>query len=251
MSFLKSKAFKVGTGMMTGAGMGAQFGAKAGYYTGDDYGRDTLGGAAVGSAVGAAVGGTLVYAGSDIVSSVGSALKNFDPEAAARGVRNTARGTYEVGKAVLGPSGIPKSVAQAGASLMQSSAFSSDLNSARNLLGGMVTKATGDNLYEKAKSIKLTNPVTGFKRGMQLAKDAGGSKLNQVASGVRGSILSGNAALHMGSLAKGLSQGAKTVRRINMGTMTPGVFTSKPAIPEYDDNSGATGDLVFALHKLR
>lgn len=63
--------------------------------------------------------------------------------------------------------------------------------------------------------------------------------------------LTKSASIAMGGIAMAtmIQGGFNRAEEIAMGEMDPYMVGPAPRIPSYEDNAGATGDLVFALHK--
>jgi len=105
-------------------------------------------------------------------------------------------------------------------------------NAINNLSGHFVDTNTAT---ETIASIKKKNVISGKKSKI------GGVKVKPL----------GHAVIALGATIEGLSKAKDTLERSRMGTMDGHVTRATPRVPSYQLNSGATGDLVFALNANR
>ena len=104
---------------------------------------------------------------------------------------------------------------------------------------GAKAVATKEN-YEAAKKGTINTAEKWTKRVVTMPDDDFSKiRLTKTASVVAGGI----------ALATMVQGGMNRAEEITMGEMDPYMVGPTPRIPSYEDNAGATGDLVFALHK--
>ena len=102
------------------------------------------------------------------------------------------------------------------------------------------------------KKVVLTGPISGFKQGLDMETVDNGllGKIEKAGNAVKGGIVNGKGLLLTSAIGKGVGEAWREVEQARMGT-NMGVVTSTPRIPSYQNNAGATGDLVFALNANR
>lgn len=121
----------------------------------------------------------------------------------------------------------------------------------------------GSKMQDKAANIYKHDKAIGFNVGQAIEKDLKGH-INQVTNlagsmfqksdkNLLGVKLSKRGALVAGglALASGSKQASNKFNETTMGTRDPQVTSFSPRIPAYQNNGGATGDLVFALNQNR
>lgn len=249
--------FGLGAG---GAVLGTKLGSKAGYYMGDDYGGGKIPGGIIGGALGGATGIAALPVGAAIGKSAINRIKNIEMDQVASAAKTSASRLAQSGKAgaqaigsALGSAG--KFGLQAVSGVNSETVLGSAMSPIRTGIGAINKIAKGAFIVpDKIKTIEDMSKIkmTGFISGAQKAwAETSGGKMRKAIGAARGSIMSGQSLLFAGATAKGIKSGIDAAHNINQGTRMQGVYTNTPGLPEYDDNSGATGDLVFALHRLR
>lgn len=131
---------------------------------------------------------------------------------------------------------------------------------------GTVGRVTGDWLADEGERITRLGKkaADGVKRNVTISSTKAAGKatanvLEEMASKVvtmpnddlNKIRLTKPASIAMGgiALASMVQGGFNRAETIAMGEMDPYMVGPAPRIPSYEDNAGATGDLVFALHK--
>lgn len=107
----------------------------------------------------------------------------------------------------------------------------------KNPIGKIVNTAknTSRKLVDYKPNTRIWNPTK------KIMESKGGLKLTGLGWG----------AIGVAGIAEGAWKAKETFEASRMGQMDPYITTATPRIPSYQDNAGASGDLVFALNANR
>lgn len=213
-------------------------------------------GAGVGAALGSQVDGGMIGTGAAIGAAAGLAALP------AAGL--ATRGVYELGKGVVKAApaisrnlpGAAAGVGKAALNVVRNAPIASNLGGATlGFASMMVDWDKMKNAGNILESVRLTGPLSGARAGAKAGWAAGKSLPGKIAKaggqGAAGSIINGKNILVGSSLLKGAASAFNEWNRQHMGRMDGQIRTSTPRVPMYMDDSGATGDLVFALNANR
>jgi hypothetical protein len=196
--------------------------------------------AGIGAGVGAAVGS---MTGTQEGTAAGAVIGGAAGWAAPAAVGAAARGVWEasgvvgqfgadIGKSMLG---MPAS----GAGGAMGAGAAAVTNGAKSLGLGAMTAGAG---------IIANSPLlNGILNPGNVMKDsAGASKFRDLKfSGI------GKAYIGVGIAAGAANQAWDAEKKIKMGQIDPYIKRAAPKVPDFANNGGATGDLVFAMHQNR
>lgn len=102
-----------------------------------------------------------------------------------------------------------------------------------------------DETADAFDKVKFTGPISGAKAGWNNSKG-----IKKITNGAVGAVINGKTLLGGAAVIEGTKKAWSTLQTAKMGQMT-GVQTLTPKVPSYENNAGATGDLVFALNANR
>lgn len=102
-----------------------------------------------------------------------------------------------------------------------------------------------DTVADKIADVKITGPISGAKLAASEAKG-----INKLTKGAKGALINGKTVLGAASLFSGVKSAYGSMQKHHMGQYM-GAETMTSRTPNYSNNAGATGDLVFALNKNR
>jgi len=213
-----------GIGSVLGGGAGAIGGAYMAGINEEDIG--------VGAGIGAGVGAALPFAFMPAMAGIGAgAMASVAP--IGEKALGTAQAIPKIAENILGVIGASingsSNTNMLGTLLSPVRRYANAIN---NLSGHFVDVNTAT---ETIARVKKKNVITGKR------SKVGGVKVKPL----------GHAAIALGATIEGLSKAKDTLERSRMGTMDGHITRATPRIPSYQLNSGATGDLVFALNANR
>lgn len=224
------------------AGVGAAAGAAAGALMADD--PLTIGaGAAVGAGAGLAAlpfAGLATRAvgavGLPLMRGVGSAMFAAPPilGGIAKGMVAGAAGFNPV----IGGNFLSRGIGSLGSPLRRHT---------QGLVGLGASMIRHDLDADNLSKIKLTNPISGAKLGWE----AGNSKIGKALGAAHGAIFNGQTLIWGAAAVSSIAGVMGEYERIHMGRSDGQVTRLAPRTPYYQNNAGATGDLVFALNANR
>lgn len=209
--------------------------------TKDDTGKMAMGGAAVGAvalpAVGLASKG--IYSGAKSIGKSAKAIgiEGMKAQAAAVGQAAT-NGAAAVSRAATGVFSHAPVVGKLGTSVAGLAGMAVDFDHMKNATSIL-------------DSVRLTNPISGFKAGWKAGKGAG-----KLGHGIAGGLINGESLLLGGAIVSGAAGAIGEIEKQKMGTMS-GYTTNTPTINKIDadygrgvPNAGDDGSLTFAMSRL-
>lgn len=215
-------------------------------------------GAALGAGLGSQMEGDMTGTGAAIGAAAGAV--------ALPAIGLATRGGYEIGKraipalgsAVMKAPAVGAAALRGGINLATHAPFAVMPKIGQAAAGFSSMMVDWDNTKKgKAflESVKFTNPISGAKIGAKAGWASGKTLPGKLIKGgihsATGAVFNGQTVLWGSSVIAGAAGAFNEMNRAHMGQMDGQITRPTPRVPYYENNGGATGDLVFALNANR
>lgn len=191
-----------------------------------------LGRFGVGAAIGASAGAMLDSPYSAMAGAmIGGSAMWAAPAAAGFAARGALKGSYAIGDAMWNK----------GKSLLTSTSVESQAGKLAGTVGGNLAKGVLGLAAHAPVLNGILNPGNLVKEAADASKGLAGLEFTKL----------GKAYIGVGAAAGMINDAWQADKQIRMGQMDTNLRRPSPRVPDYSNNAGATGDLVFAMHKNR
>lgn len=203
----------------------------------DDTKELAIGGAVLGTAALPVLGASTrgIYEGG---KHIGKSISGMEKGAFKEAAKKVGRGLSKGANAATGVISHAPVAGHLGTSIAGLSGMAVDLDKMKNASSVL-------------DSVRLTNPISGFKAGWKAGKGAG-----KIGHGIAGGLINGESLLFGGAIVSGAAGAIGEISKQKMGSID-GYTTNTPVINQisstngrYVDNAGADGNLALAMSKL-